>query len=100
MNIQITSRKFRAKDSLKEYITQEIQSLEKFYDDILEANVILSYTHLKDSIKTAEVVLKIPGKILTGTHSSDDYKKSVDDVVNKLSRQLKKAKTKNIDKKR
>ncbi len=52
MNIQITSRKFRAKDSLKDHIKSELHSLEKFSDNILEANVVLHYTHVRDCIKT------------------------------------------------
>jgi len=100
MNIQITSRKFRAKDSLKEYIKKEIESMEKFHDEILEANVILSFQNFKDSIKTAEIVIKVPGKVLTVSESSDDFKKSINEVITKLTRQLKKEKTKKISIKR
>ena len=35
MKINITSRKFKAKDSLKEHINEEVNSLEKFSDDHL-----------------------------------------------------------------
>lgn len=98
MNIQITSRKFRAKDSLKQFINKELKGLEKYNDDILEANVILSYTHLKDSIKTAEIIIKIPGKVLSVSENSDEYTKSVSIAVEKLIRQLKKIKTKRISK--
>ncbi len=62
MNIKITSRKFKAKDSLKTEINKQLKSLQKFNDDILDANVILSYTHLKDSLKTVEINLSVPGK--------------------------------------
>ncbi len=98
MNIQITSRKFRAKESLKEQVKSELKSLEKIYDDILDANVILSYTHPKDSIKTVEIQLQIPGKILTASESTDDFRKSLTAVVNKLERQLIKHKTKKMAK--
>ncbi len=96
MNIQITSRKFRAKDSLKDYVKNELQTLKKINDDILDANVILSFTHLKDSIKTVEVQLKIPGKVLTAKDESDDFKKSVTKVVHKLEKQLKTVKSKRL----
>lgn len=100
MNINITSRKFRAKDSLKDFITSKLKSLEKFNSDILDANVVLSFTHPKDSIKTAEIVLQVPGKILSAAEDSDDFGKSVDLAIEKLERQLKKLKTKRIAKKR
>lgn len=94
MNIQITSRKFRAKDTLKDHIIKKINSLEKFNSHIMDVNVILSFTHLKDSIKTLEIVLTIPGKVLSVSDSSDDFRKSLDKAVDKLEKQLRKVKTK------
>jgi putative sigma-54 modulation protein len=94
MNISITSRKFKARESLKDFINSEVISLERFYDNILSADVILSYQNSRDSIKNAEIILKIPGMILKAVDDSDDYKKSISGAVEKLSRQLKKIKTK------
>lgn len=94
MNITITSRKFRAKESLKSRIQDELQYLERFSDEIIDADVILSFTHLKDSIKTAEVKLEIPGRTLLVTESSDDFGKSIHQAVAKLARQLKNIKSK------
>ena len=94
MEIQITSRKFKAKETLKEFIHEELKSLEKFSDSIIAADVILSYLHSKDSIKTAEISLSVPGKILLVTEESDDFSKSVTKGVEKLKRQLKKIKSK------
>lgn len=98
MNIQITSRKFKAKDSLKEFIDKEIKSLAKYYDEIMDVNVILSFTHLKDSIKTVEIVMNVPGNILSVNESSDDFNKSVGFAVEKLQRQLIKLKNKKTSK--
>lgn len=100
MNIQITARKFKAKDSLKEFIKEELKSLEKYSDDIMDVNVILSFEHQKDSIKIAEVVVQIPGKTLKATEATDDFPKSISACVEKLIAQLKKHKTKTIDAKR
>ncbi|MBK8946485.1 MAG: ribosome-associated translation inhibitor RaiA [Ignavibacteriae bacterium] len=100
MNVKITSRKFKAKDSLKEEITNELKSLEKYNDDILDANVILSYTHNKDSIKTVEININIPGKTLSATETSDEYGKALTLVIQKLIKQLKTLKSKRISKAR
>jgi len=94
MNVSITSRKFKARETLKDFINYEVVSLERFYDNILSADVILSYQNTRDSIKSAEIILKIPGMVLKAVDDSDDYKKSVSSAVEKLSRQLKKMKTK------
>ena len=98
MNINITSRKFKAKDSLKEFINAEVTALEKYYDGILDADVILSYIHEKDSIKTAEIIVKIPGKTITVSEESDDFSKSINIGLDKLKRLLKKEKQKRMSK--
>mgnify|MGYP001355685631 FL=1 len=100
MKIQITSRKFRAKESLKDFIKEEVSSLTKFYDDILEAKVILSFTHSVESIKTAEIVLSVPGSVLNVTEESEDFNKSISLAISKLEKQLKKLKSKKISKER
>ena len=100
MNIQITARKFKAKDSLKDFIRNEIKSLEKFNDNILDVNVILSYVHLKDSIKNVEIVLQIPGKTITVNVSSDEFEKSISAAIEKTIKQLAKVKTKRISRKK
>jgi len=96
MNVNITSRKFKAKDSLKTEITNQLQSLEKYNDDILDANVILSYIHLKDSIKTVEINLTVPGKTFSAEETSDEYGKALVKTVNKLEKQLKTLKSKRL----
>ena len=100
MNIQITSRKFRAKDSLKDFIKSEVKSLERFNDQILDVNVILSFTHPKDSIKTSELVLGLPGKTITVIESSEEFEKSVSLAVEKIKKQLGKIKTKKLARKK
>jgi putative sigma-54 modulation protein len=94
MNVQITARKFKARETLKDFITNEIQSLKKYNDDILTADVVLSFQNSKDSIKTAEITVHVPGQTLFATENSDEFEKSVNASIEKLTRQLKKLKTK------
>lgn len=100
MKIQITSRKFKARDALKEYIEQEVKSLEKINDEILDAEVVLSFETVKDSIKIAEIIVQVPGKILTAKEGTDDFQKSVALAVTKVEKQLEKLKNKRIENKR
>ncbi|MFA6597644.1 MAG: ribosome-associated translation inhibitor RaiA [Ignavibacteriaceae bacterium] len=94
MNISITARKFKAHETLKEFITEEVSKIDKFYDNILDIDVILSYQANKDTTKTSEIIVKVPGQILTASDVSDDYKKSTVLAVEKIHRQLEKLKTK------
>ena len=100
MNIQITSRKFRAKDSLKDFINRKVKGLTKFNDEIMDVNVVLSYRNQKDSIKNAEMIVQLPGKTLKANEETEDFNKSVDIVTKNLERQLKRFKTQQLDRKR
>lgn len=100
MNIQITARKFKAHSTLKDFIKDEVSSLKKFNDDILSADVVLSYQNNQNSIKKAEVVLNIPGQILTATDQTEDFKTAVSSVTLKLKKQLETIKSKRVSKKR
>lgn len=94
MNITITARKFKARETLKDHVNAEVKSLLKFNDDILNADVILSYQNSHESIKKAEISLHIPGQTLVATEESDEFTKSVTAATDKLSRQLKTLKSK------
>ncbi len=94
MNITITARKFKAHDTLKEFIQDELKSLDKYSDEILDIDVVLSFQNAKDSIKTAEVILHVPGQTLAATEDTDDFKKSVSACIEKIEKQLSKIKTK------
>ena len=93
MNISITARKFKARETLKDFINSEVKSLKRFNDDILSADVILSFQNTKDSIKISEITLHVPGQTFVATEHSDEFEKSISASVEKLSRQLKKLKT-------
>lgn len=100
MNIQITARKFKAHDTLKEFIKDELSTLEKFNDDIISADVILSYQNNSNSIKKVEVVLNIPGQTLNAANQTEDYKTATTSVTEKLRRQLETIKSKRVSKAR
>ena len=94
MNIIITARKFKARDTLKDYVKDEVKSLLKFNDSIISADVILSFQNSHDSMKKAEITLHIPGQTLIAAEETDEFTKSVSVAVAKLLRQLKTLKSK------
>lgn len=100
MNIQITARKFKAHPTLKDFIEGEISSLNKFNDDIIDADVILSFQNNQNSVKKAEIILNIPGQTITATDQTEDFKTSVTSATEKLKKQLVTIKSKKVAKKR
>jgi putative sigma-54 modulation protein len=91
MNITITARHFKAPEPLKEFAKEEVARLKKYYDGIIEGEVILTWVKLT---QIAEVKLKVYGQTLTAQQKSEDIRKSITLAVDKLERQLQKYKSK------
>ena len=91
MRVSIAARRFKASDSLQEYASTEVQRLKKYFDNIIDCDIILSY---QKENKTSEIHLNVHGTVLTATESTDDFCKSINRTVDKLEQQVKKYKEK------
>jgi putative sigma-54 modulation protein len=94
MNIQITSRHFKVHDTIRNHAITEVENLERFFDGILAADVVLYFEKAQNSSKHCEITLKVQGSKLFAAEHSDDFLKSIDGAVAKMERQLKKYKEK------
>jgi putative sigma-54 modulation protein len=94
MNVTFTARRFRPHPDIKEHALDTVKKLNKFFDGIISADVILSYERATNSVKTAEINLQVFGSVLTAKESTDDYHKSIDKAAEKLTLRLEKYKTK------
>lgn len=91
MQITFTARHFKASDSLKKYAEGEVKRLKKFFDGIVDCDVVL----IKErSNQIADISLKVSNGVLAVKESSEDFYKSIDQAVEKLERQIKKFKGK------
>lgn len=91
MNISITARHFKAPEPLKDFTRKEVERLTKYYDGIIDGEVILSWEKLT---QIAEIKLKVYGQVLTAKEKSEDIRKSITLAVDKVERQLEKYKEK------
>ena len=98
MDIHITARHFKAHKTLRAYGFEAINKLERFYDSIVSADLILSYEKATHSVKIAELHVKVSRSVLKALEKSDDYPKSIDAAVEKMERQLQKYKAKQREK--
>jgi len=97
MKFTFTSRHFKAHETLKEFATSEIDKFTRYYDGIMKCEVILSFEKATNSVKTAEVVLKINNHhVITAKEKTDDFVASIEGAVDKVVSQLKKYKEKKI----
>ena len=94
MKTTFTARHFEPSENLKEYTLQSISKLEQYYDRIVSCSVVLAPTASSKTPQQAEIIVKIPNKVLTATESADKYEKAILDAVENLSRQLKRYKEK------
>ena len=63
MDVNFTARRFRAHPDIKKYAFEEVRRLEKFFDGVTKADIILSYERGLNSIKTAELPLELQEKL-------------------------------------
>lgn len=91
MRLNITARHFNLSDRLKQYTEKEVRRLKRYYDGILDCDVILDW---EKQAQVAEIVLHVYGTKLTVREKSEDMYKSINLAVDKLERQLKRYKGK------
>jgi len=94
MNINITARHFKAKDSLQKYTQQRLDLLGKYNEDILFAEVIFFFDKPPINHKYCELIIKLKDKTLTAKELSDEFDKAVDKSFDKIEIQLQRYKDK------
>ncbi|GAB4266588.1 MAG: ribosome-associated translation inhibitor RaiA [Deferrisomatales bacterium] len=91
MNLNITFRHVEPNDSLKDYAAEKVERLKKYFDGLVEGHVILCQEKIRH---LAEVVLQANGFRISAKEENADFYSAIDNVVDKLERQLKRYKEK------
>lgn len=95
MNVKIQSIKFDADKKLIDFINNKVAKLDRFYDNILSAEVFLRLENSQDlENKIAEIRLDIPGNDLFAERKCKTFEESIDECVDALKRQVDKHKEK------
>ena len=78
----------------KKFLDEKIKKLGRFSNKIWEARVDLSYnpSHVKEEVFRLEINLRMPNKILRGVVRAANLQTAIDQVEEKLKRQLRKYK--------
>jgi putative sigma-54 modulation protein len=90
MRVIITSKNLNASDHLKEIIESKFQKLGKYFSSDINANVTLS---LEKGRQKIEATINAKGTIFRAEDTTNDIYSGVDRVVDKLSAQMSKFKT-------
>lgn len=91
MRITVSGKNIVITNALKEKINKKLSKFEKFFGEETEANATLSVERDRHIF---EVTIPFNGIILRGEEATDDMYTSIDNVMEKLERQMRKQKTK------
>ena len=95
MKKMITARHFDLTPEIREKSETEMETLTRFFDNIVSAEFILDIERHR---RIAELRVKVYRELMTGTGETDDIYTAIDVAVEKVKKQLKKYKGKLKDK--
>lgn len=96
MKTTFTARHFDANTDLHTFAEDSVQKLDQFYDRILTCDIILQPVPDDGSPHQAELNVKVPQKLLNAKEQASSYEKAINNVIENISRQLKKYKSKTL----
>ncbi len=95
MKVSIYGKNMQLTEALKEATIRKVKRLDKFFQQDVEAKVVLS---VEKKIQKVEVTIPFNGRIARVEEYSDDMYNSIDEAVESLEQQIRKHKTKLQDK--
>ena len=94
MQIHITPRNLTLTGAIHEFVAEKVSHLEGHGETILGAHIVLLHNHDRKKPYHVKVHLALPGPDLHAEDAEADLYSAIYKVVDKLSRQISKLKTK------
>lgn len=94
MQLNLSGHHLDITPALRGYVSSKLVKLERHFDHVTNAHVVLSVEKLRQK---AEATVHVPGGNLVADAVSDDMYASIDAMVDKLDRQIRKHKDKLTD---
>ena len=91
MQVSITGRHLEVTDSLKAHVEEEISKLKRHFDHVTDVHVILGVEKMEQKV---EATVQISGATLFAEDHQEDMYVAIDNMVDKLDRQIIKHKEK------
>lgn len=91
MNIIVTARHLEVTPALKNYVKKKVKRVNRYLSNISEAIVTISVEKYRHKV---EVLLKVNGVLIQAEGVTSEVYSSIDEVAEKLDRQIKKYKEK------
>ena len=90
MKVKVTGKNMEITQALKEVVERKLSKLDKYFKPEIEAHVLLS---VQKNTHTVEITIPFNGVILRAEESSSDMYTSIDLVLDKIERRIRKQKT-------
>lgn len=97
MNVVVNGRQIKVTPMLKSYAEEKVKKFERYLSNITEAIVTLSVQKYRHK---AEVLLKANGVLIQAEGITGEIYSAIDEVTEKLERQVKKFKEKMVSRRR
>ncbi|MEM6709990.1 MAG: ribosome-associated translation inhibitor RaiA [Pseudomonadota bacterium] len=85
MQLSITGHHLDITDSLRHYVTEKIERLERHYDNITNVHVVLTVEKLQ---QRAEATMHLSGAEVFADANCEDLYAAIDQLSHKLDRQI------------
>jgi putative sigma-54 modulation protein len=91
MDTIVTFRHMEPTESLRTYAEEKISKINKYLDFPLEAHIVLTVEKFRH---IADVTLNVNGTMVKGMEETDDMYSAIDQVMDKIEKQVKKYRSK------
>ncbi|MDO5692631.1 MAG: ribosome-associated translation inhibitor RaiA [Pseudomonadota bacterium] len=90
MNLMISGHHLEITPALRSYVTSKLERITKHFDQVVDVRVLLSVENQKEKNKRqrAECRIGVKGNDLFAESAHEDLYAAVDELVDKLDRQL------------
>ena len=90
MNLTISGHHLEVTPALREYVLTKLDRVTRHFDQVVDVNVLLTVEKLreKERRQKAEVTLHSKGKDIFVEQSSEDMYAAIDELMDKLDRQV------------
>ena len=90
MNLTISGHHLDITAALREYVITKLERVTRHFDQVVDINVLLSVEKLSEKAlrQKAEVTLHVKGKDIFVESAHQDLYAAIDDLIDKLDRQV------------
>lgn len=97
LQVTITGRHLELDDEVKQYVQKRLKTLKRFFDEIMSINVVLGKEKHRE---TAEITIQVSGVTIHGEEETSNLYSSIDLVVGKIEKQIRKHKDRLVGRRR